>query len=341
MSSILPNLILCYKVKDTFYIFTPMKVKILISDDVHPQLIKNLEGLGFEIDFFPNITLEEVGKIIKSYNGLIINSKIIVSESLLSSTQNLEFVARLGSGMEIIDFEATKKRNIKVFNSPKGNCDAVAEHAIGLLLALANKLVIANNEVKQFSWNREKNRGFEIGGKTIGIIGLGHTGSSFARKLSGFETKIVAYDKYLVSKQDGLDHVEMVGLEELKQKTDILSFHLPLNLETKFFGNNDFFQSFKKNIVVINTSRGSIIKTEDLIKNIENKKIIGAGLDVFENENPNSYTFEEREMYKRLFNNENVIVSPHIAGWSIESKFKLSNILFEQIKQLYFDEKCK
>lgn len=325
------------KVDNTFYIFTPMIKKILITDDVHPQLIKNLESAGFEIDYYPNITLPEVETIIESYNGLIFNSKIIISDLLLSKTKNLEFVARLGSGMEIVDYNATQKRNIKVFNSPKGNCDAVAEHAIGLLLAISNNLIVANEEVKNFEWNREKNRGFEIGGKTIGIIGLGNTGSSFAKKLIGFEAKIIAYDKYIIKKQEGLDHVELVDLERIKHEVDILSFHLPLNAETKYFGDHAFFQSFSKNIIIINTSRGGIINTEDLIKNIESKKIIGAGLDVFENEKPETYTEKEKEMYKRLFNKGNVIVSPHIAGWTNESKFKLSNILFQQIMQLYFD----
>lgn len=314
--------------------------KVLITDEVHPKLIEDLSSLGIAVDYFPEITLSEVKKIVAPYQGIIINSKIIVDRAFLADANALKFVARLGSGMEIIDPEAAREKGIQVFNSPNGNCDAVAEHAIGMLLALANNLVRANHEVKQLDWQREKNRGFEIGGKTIGIIGFGHTGSSLARKLSGFDLRILAYDKYLTNLPSGFDFGELVDLETIQNEADIVSFHVPLTTETRHMANNAFFQSFRKSIVLINTSRGAVVKTEDLIENLKNNKIIFAGLDVFENEKPETYTTKEVAMYKSLYNSENVLVSPHVAGWTKESKYKLSAILFQKIRAYFFDKNC-
>ena len=314
--------------------------KVLITDDVHPQLIEDLASLGIAVDYFPEISLSEVRQMVAPYQGIIINSKIVVDEAFLIDAKALKFVARLGSGMEIIDQEAARKKGIQVFNSPQGNCDAVAEHALGMLLALANNLVRANQEVKKLVWQREKNRGFEIGGKTIGIIGFGHTGSSLARKLSGFNVRILAYDKYLTNLPADFDFVELVDLPILQQEADIVSFHVPLTAETRHMADDAFFQSFRKSIVLLNTSRGAVIKTEDLIENLKNNKIIFAGLDVFENEKPETYTAKEVVMYKSLYDNENVLVSPHVAGWTKESKYKLSAILFKQIRAYFFDKNC-
>ncbi len=314
--------------------------KVLITDDVHPKLIDDLTDLNVDVDYFPDITLSEVLKIIAEYQGVVINSKIRVDQDFLDRAVELRFVARLGSGMEIVDLKAAKAKGIQVFNSPEGNCNAVAEHAIGMLLALANNLVRANQEVKHNIWEREKNRGFEIGGKTVGIIGFGHTGSSLARKLSGFDTRILAFDKYLPNLPTGFDFVEKVDLETIQMESDILSFHVPLTAETRHMGNNAFFHKFSKPFILINTSRGAVIQTEDLIENLNNNKILFAGLDVFENEKPNSFTAKEIEMYKALYDNENVLVSPHIAGWTTESKYKLSAIISKQIRGYFFDKKC-
>lgn len=310
-----------------------MSKKILITDDVHPLLIEGMEADGFHCDYRPEITLEEVRSIIGDYEGLIINSKILVDRVLLDKAPKLRFVGRLGSGMEIVDREYAAVKGVAVLSSPEGNCNAVAEQALGMLLALSNNLLRADREVRQKTWNREKNRGFEIMGKTIGIIGFGHTGSAFAKKLSGMGVKILAYDKYKENYTAGFLNVEAVEMPEIFEKAEIISFHLPLTAETKHLVDLTFINKCKKGVILINTSRGQVIKTEDLIAGLESGDIGGACLDVFENEKPKTYSEREREMYNRLFSFENVVVTPHIAGWTFESKRRLADILLGKIRK--------
>ncbi len=310
-----------------------MSKKILITDDVHPLLIEGMEADGFHCDYRPEITLEEVRAIIGDYEGLIINSKILVDRVLLDKAPKLRFVGRLGSGMEIVDREYAAVKGVAVLSSPEGNCNAVAEQALGMLLALSNNLLRADREVRQKTWNREKNRGFEIMGKTIGIIGFGHTGSAFAKKLSGMGVKILAYDKYKENYTAGFLNVEAVEMPEIFEKAEIISFHLPLTAETKHLVDLTFINKCKKGVILINTSRGQVIKTEDLIVGLGSGIIGGACLDVFENEKPKTYSEREREMYNRLFSFENVVVTPHIAGWTFESKRRLADILLGKIRK--------
>ena len=306
--------------------------KVLITDDVHQILLEGLAAAGYECNYQPNINLDEVRQQIGAYEGLIINSKILVNKTLLDAAKNLKFVARLGSGMEIIDKKYAAQLGVSVYNSPEGNRNAVAEHAVGMLLALANHLVRADREVRNFSWQREKNRGFELRGKTIGIVGFGHTGSSFAKKLSGWETKILAYDKYL---SDGyaanFSNVEEVAPEQIQSEADIISFHLPLTDETRHLGDKNYFEKCKDGVVIINTSRGQVLNTEDLLAALRNKKIGGACLDVFENERTATFSEQEKRLYAELYSLENVVFSPHIAGWTVESKRALSEVLLQKI----------
>lgn len=314
-----------------------MEKKVLITDGVHKVLPDGLKKAGFEIDYRPKISLEKVVELVNPYHGLIINSKIRVDTRLLDEAPNLEFVARLGSGMEIIDQEETARRNIAVFNSPNGNCNAVAEHAMGMILAWNNHLVRANTEVKNFQWNREKNRGIELEGRTVGIIGFGHTGSALARKLQGFSVQVKAYDKYLPSgyARDYPWVEECPDRESAIRNSDVVSLHLPLNFETLKLANRSFFNQCKSGALVVNTSRGAVLDTVALIEALERKQLSGACLDVFENEKPGTYSSEERELYGRLFAMPQVLVSPHVAGWTKESKYKLAKILLDKILTHY------
>ncbi len=327
--------------------------KILITDAVHEYLIEAFEQAGFKCDYVPNTTDSEVRKIIHNYKGLIVNSKINVDRQMIDLAQQLEFVGRLGSGMEIIDKVYAESKGIKVCNSPEGNRNAVAEHALGMLLAFANQLLRGDSEVRKKIWEREARRGFELNGKVLGIIGFGHTGSTFARKLAGLGLRVLAFDKYqnvnaqikrleIAEKlpEDGalsppiriMQHVEAVeSLTPIFEQADIVSLHLPLTAETKHLVNQDFLAQFRKKIVLLNTSRGKIVKTTDLLTALEQNQIMGACLDVFENEKVNTFTDMENELYERLYQLPNVILSPHVAGWTHESKRRMASVLIEKI----------
>jgi D-3-phosphoglycerate dehydrogenase / 2-oxoglutarate reductase len=332
-----------------------MVKKILVTDDVHEVLMDGLKGLGFELDYEPNITNEAVHRIIGDYDGLIINSKIMVDKALLDDGVRLRFVGRVGSGMEIVDKTYAAEKGVAVLSSPEGNRNAVAEHALGMLLALSNNLTRSNKEVKDFDWQREKNRGFELMGRTIGIVGFGNTGSAFASKLMSLGLRILVYDKYLpegyldkwkdifkgsfpMGGQEWTDEnwdistIQTVDFQVLMQESDIISFHLPLTEEVKHLADKTFFNQCKKEIILLNTSRGQVVKTEDLIAALASGKVKMAALDVFENEKTGTYTEGERAMYQQLFAFENVIVTPHVAGWTHESKERLARVLLKRIE---------
>ncbi len=306
--------------------------KVLITDGVHPLLQEGLEAMGFECDYHPKISLSEVRERIAPYSGIIINSKILMDRAMFDAAPLLEFVARLGSGMEIVDQIYAAEKGVVVHSAPEGNCNAVGEHALGMLLAHANNLVRSDQEVKQKIWRREANRGFEIMNKTVGIIGFGHTGSNFASKLSGMGVKILAYDKYKKNYAAHLTYVEETGLENIIQDADIISLHLPLTPETKHFVNTEFIEAVARPFLLINTSRGTCIDTEALLIGLEKGKVNGACLDVFENEKTQTFTEEEHKMYERLYEYPQVILSPHVAGWTVESKQKLAAVLLRKIK---------
>lgn len=310
-----------------------MGKKVLITDKVHDLLIEGMEAIGFEVHYDTSIDMDTLPEMIHKYDGIIINSKIKMMKPLIDKGIKLKFIARLGSGMEIIDVPYAKLKGITAINSPEGNRNAVAEHAIGLLLCLANKLYKANFEVKNFIWKREENRGFELEGKTIGIIGLGNTGETLAKKLSSWQLNILSYDKYREHYGPELSFISRVNLEDILNEADIITLHLPLTQETKYLVDKKFLQKCRKKPIIINTSRGEVVKTEDLILAIKENLISGACMDVFENEKVETYTESEKMMYRQLFDFENVMVSPHIAGWTKESLEKIATVTLEKIKR--------
>jgi len=307
-------------------------MRIIIIDEVHNALINTLIEANYQLNYVPKIKADELKTIVADYNGIIVRSKVKISSELIDLAKNLKFIARVGAGLENIDTEYAKSKNIKVINSPEGNRDAVGEHALGMLLNIFNKINIANTQVKTGIWDREQNRGEELGGKTIGIIGYGNTGSAFAKKLSGFNVKILAYDKY---KKDFSDnYVTETNLNNLLNKVDILSFHVPLTDETKQMFNADFIQKIKNNIYLINTSRGEVVDTKDLVAALKNKKIKAACLDVLEYEKlsfEDIYKNNNNAEFNYLINSEDVILTPHIAGWTHQSYYKISKIIAEKI----------
>jgi D-3-phosphoglycerate dehydrogenase len=306
--------------------------KVLITDKVHPLLIEGLEELGYHVDYDTSVDMNILPHIIHLYEGIVINSKIKMNKEIIDLGLNLKFIGRLGSGMEIIDKAYALSKGIAAVNSPEGNRNAVAEHAVGMILAIYNNLWRSHNEVKNFVWNREQNRGLEIKGKTIGIIGLGHTGEQFARKFQSWDCTILTYDKYRTDYPKDLDFIKHVSLDLMQQEADIISFHLPLNDETKHFCNTDFLKACKKQPLIVNTSRGNVVETSALIDALEKNTIFGACIDVFENENPASFSQDEILMYSKLYSFDNVILSPHIAGWTKESLEGIASVLLEKIK---------
>lgn len=305
---------------------------VLITDDCHPLLIDGLVQLGYECTFLPDITPEETQRVIADYEGLIINSKILVGPALLDAAPQLRFVGRLGSGMEIVDLPYAAQRGVAVLSSPEGNRNAVAEQALGMLLALANHSLRADREVRALMWRREANRGFELQGKTLGIIGFGHTGSQFARKLAGLGMRVLAYDKY---KMPGYA-AEMPWVEEtdeamIQAQANIISLHLPLTDETYHLVNEAFIKKCQTGVIFVNTARGKCIRLEDLVEALEVGKVGGACLDVFENEKPATFNSTEKIWYTRLYALENVVLSPHVAGWTHESKQRLAEVLLAKI----------
>ena len=306
--------------------------KILFIDKVHPVLSERLSKRDFECVDATKMYREEIDTLIPDVFGIIIRARFTMDENFLNPAKNLKFIARSGSGLENIDQVYCKNRNIQLFNSPEGNRNAVAEHALGMLLSLLNKLNLANSQVKNGIWDREGNRGEELDGKTIGIIGYGNNGAAFAKKLRGFDVKVIAFDKY---KSGFGDHfVQECTMDAIFQQADIISFHIPLNAETKFLGSETFFNAFDKPIRLLNLARGKIVNTKDLVAAIKSGKVLGACLDVLECETKSfEYFFEQHlpEEFEFLINSDNVLLSPHVGGWTVESYFKLSNVLADKI----------
>jgi D-3-phosphoglycerate dehydrogenase / 2-oxoglutarate reductase len=311
--------------------------RILIVDDLHENIFPLLADLGFEVTYQPDLKREEILEIIKNYEGLIIRSKTKVDAAFLSHCDKLEFIGRAGAGLDLIDLEEVNNRNIKVFAANEGNADAVAEHTMGMILMLFNKLNWVDAEVRQRVWEREKNRGIELKGMTIGIIGYGNMGIALAQRLMGFGVKVLAYDK--VEKKDyeyGL-YAKKATIEEIFEETNLLSIHVPLTDETRMMVNDDFLSKFKKNIFLVNTSRGEVASTTSILKGLQSGKIRGACLDVLENEKLSTLTPEQEEVYTQLFHMKNVVLTPHIAGWTVESYRKINEVLVEKIREQIID----
>lgn len=310
-----------------------MGKRILFLETVHPILAEKLTEIGFECEFNYKISYHELLDVISSYSGIVLRSRISFDEQLIQAGTNLEFIARSGSGLEIIDLESCQRHGVKVFSSPEGNSDAVGEHVVGMLLSLANNLHHANESVRRKEWLREEHRGFEIKGKTIGLIGFGHMGQSVAKKLSGFEANVIEFDKYTEQSFGSL--AKRVSLQEIFDTADIVSLHLPLSDETKEYANTAFFNSFKKRIVFINTSRGGHVNAQDLMNAIDNGIVSHAALDVLPFEKSSLEGLNNNPLLEKLLSYSNVLLTPHVAGWTIESYYKLSYVLFEKIKGHY------
>lgn len=307
-----------------------MKNNILIVDDLHPIFIKQVEALGYTCDYQPTIKLEEVLAILPQYEGLVIRSKFQVTAEIIDMATDLRFIARAGAGMDNIDEAYAIKRGITLINAPEGNMDAVGEHAVGLLLSLMNNLNCGDAEIRDGLWQREANRGYELKGRTVGIIGYGHMGQSFARKLKGFEVNVIAYDKYKTGFSD--NYVREVSMEEIVKHSDVLSLHVPLTSETNGLVNDEYLFHFKKPIFLLNTSRGQVVEAQAVLNGIKQGKILGAGLDVLETEK--FPALAEQPWFEELKNSSKVVLSPHVAGWTFESYRKISEVMAAKIKNL-------
>ena len=313
-----------------------MDIKILHIDSNNPLLWEQLQQAGFhnEADFISS--KEVIEDKIKDYHGIVIRSRFKIDKTFLDKATNLQFIARVGAGLESIDCDYAIARNIALIAAPEGNRNGVAEHALGMILSLFNKLNQADAEIRKGQWNRESNRGHELDGKTVGIIGYGNMGKAFAKKLRGFDVEVICHD---ILPNVGDANAKQVTLEELQQKADLLSLHIPWTPETDKMVNANFIASFSNPFWLINTSRGKNVVTADLVQALESGKILGAGLDVLEYEKLSFETlFNDKntpEAFDYLLKSSKVLLSPHIAGWTFESHERLAQVIVDKIKLLY------
>jgi len=307
-------------------------IKILHLDENHNVLKNGLDEMGFKNFFDYKSSKIEIEQKIAEFDGIVLRSRIKIDKNLLDRTKNLKFIARVGSGIENIDSDYAKKKGIVVLSAGEGNSNAVGEHALSMLLSLFNNIIKSNNEINTNIWKREENRGIELNYKTVGIIGYGKTGKSFAKKLAGFNVKLLCSD---IIENIADDYAEQVSIDEIQSRCDIISLHTDLNKLSKHLVNTKFIDNCKKPFYLINTSRGQCVKTSDLILGIKTGKILGACLDVIENESNSFENFKQDSYLDFLKKSEKVILTPHIAGWTFESKLKLSQIILKKIKDLY------
>lgn len=314
-------------------------IKILHIDSNNPLLLDQLQEAGFTNHEDFKSSKEEIESKIGDYNGIIIRSRFKIDKTFLDKAKNLQFIARVGAGLESIDCDYATAKSINLIAAPEGNRNAVGEHSLAMLLSLFNKLNQADREIRSGHWNREKNRGHELDGKTVGIIGYGNMGKSFAKKLRGFDVQVLCYD---ILENVGDVNAKQVSLEELQEKSDVLSLHIPWTPETDKLVNSQFINNFTKPFWLINTSRGKNVVTADLVEALKSGKILGAGLDVLEYEKLSFETlFEEDKVpdaFQYLLESDKVILSPHIAGWTFESHEKLAQTIVDKIKNMYFGE---
>jgi len=307
-------------------------MKVLLLDTNHILLKNGLLTAGFEVDEDYISSKKKIENKIAQYDGMVIRSRFPIDKDFLQKASNLKFIGRVGAGLENIDLAQAQKQCIQLFNAPEGNQNAVGEHTLALLLNLFNRINIVDKEVRKGIWKREENRGVELDGKTVGIIGYGHMGKAFAKKLRGFDTEVLAYD---ILPNLGNADARQVSLTELQAKSDVLSLHVPHNDLTYKMVNSNFINQFKKNFWLFNTARGTVVDTHDLVNALESKKILGAGLDVLEYEKSSfENMFEAQnfpEDFQKLIQMDQVIFSPHIAGWTVESKEKLAQVILSKI----------
>ena len=312
-------------------------MKVLHLEENHPTLIEGLQALGFQNDAAYNDSLKEFRAKIDQYDGLIIRSKYPIDEDLLARARKLKFIGRVGAGLENIDVNAVESRNIHLLNAPEGNRNAVGEHALGMLLSLMNRLNSGDAAIRSGRWDREGHRGWELSGRTVGIIGYGNAGKSFAQKLSGFTVKTLCYD---ILDNVGDKFARQVSLEKLQSQCEVISLHIPQTPQTLGMINNKFIANMTHPFWLLNTARGSAVVTVDLVEGLKSKKVLGAGLDVLEYETRSfSTTFNEEELppaLEYLMDADHVLLSPHVAGWTQESHVKLATTIVDKVKKLFF-----
>lgn len=304
--------------------------KAVITGNSHPFLQEALAEKGYDVVYAPEISYDELKAKASDISGLILTTRITVDKELIDAAPGLKWIGRLGSGMELVDVPYAESKGITCVSSPEGNRNAVAEHSLGMLLALMNRIVVSTKEVKNFEWKRNPNRGTEISGKTVGIVGYGNTGSSFARLLKPFGITVLAYDKY---KNDfAEDHVKEASLEQVCKYSDIISFNMPLTDLTYHMVNKDLINQMEQQPVIINASRGKVVKTSDLIEGLKQKKISGACLDVLENEKLATFSPEQKAELHWLTDQDNVVITPHIAGYSHEAFLRMVTVTLNKLE---------
>ena len=310
-----------------------MNKTCLIADEMHESILPLLRETGLKVDYRPAITREEILTSIGNYEVLLIRSKTTIDREMADAAHRLELIGRAGAGLDKIDVPYVESKGIELVNAPEGNRDALAEHAVGMLLSLLNHLVTADLEVRQWIWKREANRGLELSDKIVGIIGYGYMGQAFVQRLRAFDCRILVYDKY--KKGFGTKKVEEVSLEKLFEKTEILSLHIPLTDETRAWVNEAFVQKFRKNIHLINTARGEILPVKDLLHLLDSGKVMGAALDVLEKEKFDQLNPVQKADFEELFTRKNVVLSPHVGGWSDSSHKRINEVLVGKIAAYY------
>ena len=310
--------------------------KILFLDENHPLLQKGLKNLGFHCDMDYTSNLKAIIQKLPDYYGIVIRSRFKIDKQFIDAATKLQFIARVGAGLESIDVDYARKKNIRMIAAPEGNRNAVGEHTLGMLLSLLNKLNKADREIRQGRWLREANRGLELDGKTVGIIGYGNMGKAFAKKLRGFDVNVICYD---IKKNVGDQNSQQVSLTQLQKEADVVSMHTPHNKLSYKMVNTEFIHAFKKPFYLLNTARGTAVVTDDLVQALKSKKILGAGLDVLEYEKSSfENLFENKnfpEAFDYLIHADTVLLTPHIAGWTVESKIKLAQTILDKISNFY------
>lgn len=309
------------------------KTRCLVLDDIHDVFITSVESLGVQVDKKLDLSRIEFEDIVSDFEIIVINSKVKIDNVLLDKAKNLRYILRPGSGMENVDIEYANKKNVICMNSPEGNCNAVAEHTIALILMWHHNILKSANEVKNGIWLRKENTGIELAGKTVAIIGYGNVGRAMVEKLKCLDVRILVYDKYVSGFGD--ESIIETSIEYIMSEADIISFHIPQTDETTNWVNEEFINRLKKNVLIVNTSRGKIVNTKALVNALKDNKLCGACLDVLENEHLETYDNEEKKMYNYLFNAANVMVTPHIAGWTNEAKYKMAEVLFKKLKKIF------
>lgn len=307
-------------------------MRVLIVDDMHESILPLLRDGGYDPVYLPVIDREGILAIIQEFDGLIIRSKTNVDQELIDKATQLKFVARAGAGVDQVDLDHLNKKGIKMINAPEGNRDALGEQVLGMLLSLLHRITVSHFQIKQGIWDRVGNRGIELKGKVVGIYGMGNMGKSFAEKLTGMSCEVIGYD---IKTKVADPNIRQVSLEEFMKYTEILSIHIPYKKDTHHLFNRSYLEQFSQLKVVLNTARGGILRTKDLVELMEEGKIFGAALDVLENEKFSTYTTEEEALFKRLSQLPNVIITPHVAGWTYESYARINEVMVQKLREVF------